>query len=1068
MLKGSLAYSLRVFCHKNQAASSLVFFSQNGNTKRCKSTAAPQRKKESKKKKSSALKETVKTPRTEMPLSMKGVLEREAMVRQMFDHYSLYRWQENDESRSETFVLHDGPPYANGNPHIGHALNKIIKDITIRWKLLRGFKVNYIPGWDCHGLPIELKASQEAAESSQNLQRQSQTTNDDITLSSADENAISIRDCAKAFADKTIEIQKTAFQSWNIVADWKNGCYFSYDPKFEAAQLNLFYRMFEQGYVYQTFMPIYWSPSSQTALAESELEYNENHQSTSIYVKFPLVDAEELPLYALVWTTTPWTLPANRAIFFSPDLEYAKIRFEAEKDIYLVARDCIERLEDAFGKKVVREDTIAVKNLDRFTYSHPLSKFLPSSSPATSSLPFLPSKHVTTAKGSGLVHAAPAHGHEDFHALRACGLRVDEQPLVDRKGEFTEGAGVLLGGFKVLDDGNEKVLELLGDAIMKREDFVHSYPYDWRTKQPVITVASLQWFVSNKLLREKALNALENVRFFPNSDTAKSEMTQRVRQRDYWCISRQRVWGLPIPVFYDKETKQPLINGHTVEHIKNLFLNNGGSSVWWSLSMEELLPRQVLDASGLSEKSSRDFIRGDDILDIWFDSGSTWKTVVEAQTGDPKSDLYVEGIDQYGGWFLSSLLTCASMTDEAPFKDLLVHGFVVDEEGKKMSKSIGNVVDPQQVIFGDGGQIRGVGVDVLRYWVANSMERKNTVRLGLNVLSQNEEAVFKLRKSLRFLLGNLNDFIPSPHLVSADQMLTFDQAVMLLLNEFCLEITNDYDNYRYSSAMKRLNSFLEELSAIYLDPVRDRLYCDPANSIERHSAQSVLHNVLQVLLLSIAPVLPHLADEVNLYLQRDKVDLHFDTDKNNLISSELKQSVMKRSWSDSVLSTDNSIHSSNLKNVFKDCLIIRKYLFTQTKMSSDDLKEIDLSVEIGAIYGAESVPKLNDMRGILGELLGCSELSLNGVAESWSMEPLASVKRVYQKPVVVESDDEDMESAVGDTEEEVEILTPHLADGTEFRFLTQKTAKLRCLRCRLFRSESDGALCSRCQKIVAG
>uniref|UniRef100_A0A803YDP5 isoleucine--tRNA ligase n=1 Tax=Meleagris gallopavo TaxID=9103 RepID=A0A803YDP5_MELGA len=582
----------------------------------------------------------------------------------------LYSWQRQRKAKQE-FCLHDGPPYANGDPHVGHALNKILKDITNRFHMMRGYKVHYVPGWDCHGLPIELKALSEI-KGAENL------------------SPVEIRQKAKEFAERAIEKQKAAFIRWGIMADWAN-CYCTFDPKYEANQLRVFHKMYDKGFIYQDYKPVFWSPSAKTALAEAELEYNEQHVSRSVYMKFPLLKSPpklasvidgSSPTSVLVWTTQPWTVPANQAVCYMPDAEY-----------YLSAKVS----------------------------------------------PLLPANHVTMAKGTGLVHTAPAHGMEDYSV--ASHHQLPTECLVDERGHFTEAAGPELKNKNVLEEGNEAVIKMLQAAgsLLKEEKYVHSYPYDWRTKKPMIIRASKQWFVNTANVKATAQEVLKKVKIIPTS--AVSRMLEMLDRRTFWCISRQRCWGVPIPVFYQKDTGESLINSETITDIIKI-VEQQGTDAWWTLPIEQLLSKEAVAKAGGHDVL--DYVKGQDVLDIWFDSGTSWAHVLEGT--EQRADVYLEGKDQLGGWFQSSLLTSVATRKKAPYKTLIVHGFTLGEKGEKMSKSIGNVVDPDVVINGGDDHTKDppYGADVLRWWVAES-NVFTEVLIGPVVLNAARDDINKVR-----------------------------------------------------------------------------------------------------------------------------------------------------------------------------------------------------------------------------------------------------------------------------------------------------------------------------------
>ncbi|XP_029937883.1 isoleucine--tRNA ligase, mitochondrial [Myripristis murdjan] len=782
--------------------------------------------------------DSVLLPRTDFPMKLTGqkLLDRELEVQRECGFAELYSWQRQRKAKKE-FCLHDGPPYANGDPHVGHALNKILKDIRNRFEMLRGRQVHYIPGWDCHGLPIELKALGE--------------------LGTSGLTPLQIRQKAREFAERAIARQRAAFQRWGVMADWDN-CYYTFDGTYEAAQLKVFQEMHSKGLIYQDYKPVFWSPSSRTALAEAELEYNPEHLSTAIYATFPLgtlppklAEADVGSISVLVWTTQPWTIPANQAVCYMPNAQYSVVKRADNSQLLLVATERAASLAVLLGTELESVGTVTGSQLEGGICKHPT---IPDKE-----VPLLPANHVTMGKGTGLVHTAPAHGMEDYSV--ASQFKLSVECMVDGEGKFNELAGPELQNLFVMGEGTDKVISMLKacGALVKEEHCVHSYPYDWRTKQPVVIRPSKQWFINTASLKDKAKEVLQKVRVLPES--ARSSLLAMLDRRTYWCISRQRSWGVPIPVFYHKESGEPLINKHTVSHIAQLFKEKG-SDCWWELPVETLLPPEVLKKSKAGPVT--DYVRGEDVLDIWFDSGASWAAVLEES--DSRADVYVEGKDQIGGWFQSSLLTSVAARNKAPYKSLVVHGFAVSEKGEKMSKSLGNVVDPDTVI--NGGKDPGApayGADVLRWWVAES-NVFSEVQIGPTALNSARDSINKLRNTLKFLLGNLQGFDPRTQAVDPKEMHYIDQYMLHQLRDFSIKVTDAYSEFDASRAIRLLQAFIaRDLSSFYFSIIKDRLYCDPEESLARRSCQTVLEEILDGVTRAIAPILPHLAEEVYLH-----------------------------------------------------------------------------------------------------------------------------------------------------------------------------------------------------------
>ncbi|XP_053290202.1 isoleucine--tRNA ligase, mitochondrial isoform X1 [Pleuronectes platessa] len=970
--------------------------------------------------------DTVLLPRTEFPMKLTGqkLLDRELQIQQECGFADLYSWQRERKVKKE-FCLHDGPPYANGDPHVGHALNKILKDIRNRFEMLRGRQVHYIPGWDCHGLPIELKALGE--------------------LGTSGLTPLQIRQKAREFADGAIARQRAAFQRWGVMADWDK-CYYTYDGAYEAAQLKVFQEMHTKGFIYQDYKPIFWSPSSRTALAEAELEYNPEHVSRAIYATFPLITlppkmASEEGLEnvsVLVWTTQPWTLPANQAVCYMPNAQYSVVKRADNSQLLLLASERTASVAALLGTELESVGTFTGPQLEGGICKHPT---IPDKE-----VPLLPANHVTMAKGTGLVHTAPAHGMDDYSV--ASQFKLSVECMVDEDGKFTEAAGPELQNLSVMIEGTDKVISMLKEcgALVKEEQCVHSYPYDWRTKQPVVIRPSKQWFINTASLKDKAKEALQKVRVLP--DSAKSSLLAMLDRRTYWCISRQRSWGVPIPVFYHKETGEPLMNKHTVSHIAKLF-EEKGSDCWWELPIEILLPPEVLKKSKAGPVS--DYVRGEDVLDIWFDSGASWAAVLEEELegdaaepesrlswlpaqlrkplvaeSDSRADAYVEGKDQIGGWFLSSLLTSVAVGNKAPYKSLVVHGFAVTEKGEKMSKSLGNVVDPDVVING-GKDLPAYGADVLRWWVAES-NIFSEVQIGPTALNSARESISKLRNTLKFLLGNLHGFDPLSQTVDSKEMHFIDQYMLHLLREFSMKVTDAYSEFDAGRVIRVLQAFItRDLSSFYFSIIKDRLYCDPENSLGRRSCQTVLEEVLDGVTRSISPILPHLAEEVYLHAPgHDKGETLF---RSGWIKSS---SVWRRPGLEEVVEGACAIRDSFLSSI-----------------PGKNAAQYDLTVAIEP--------------GLLFELM-----------ESLQEEPTSTSSQLAELM---------MTARVTLTSELPRDLPPDalLSHGTflinleggviredsPYSIAVVPTSAARCPRCRRYTAESADCLCPRCQAIVS-
>ena len=768
-----------------------------------------------------------------------NAVRREPELQKFWEDNKIYQ-QLSRNNPGESFILHDGPPYANGGLHIGHALNKILKDIINKYQLLRGRKVRYVPGWDCHGLPIELKVLQ-------NIKPEVRQTLTPIKL----------RRKARDFALKTIDLQRESFKRYGVWGDWDHP-YMTLTPEYEAAQIGVFGQMVLKGHIYRGLKSVHWSPSSQTALAEAELEYPEGHTSPSLYAAFPMLSLAESAKKALgpylselgvaIWTTTPWTIPANLAVAVNPDLTYAVVEAASGQPFHylLIAKDLAERLSQVLGVDLTVKTTLVGKALERCTYRHPL---FDRESPI-----LIGGDYVTTESGTGLVHTAPGHGEEDFKVGQRYGLSILSP--VDEKGNFTEEAGPFKG-LNVLKDANDAIIEALTQAgsLLKQEAYVHKYPYDWRTKKPTIYRATEQWFASVEGFRDQALKAISEVNWVPAQ--GENRITAMVSDRSDWCISRQRSWGVPIPVFYDEETGEPLLNQETIAYVQTVFAEKG-SDAWWELPIEELLPESY-------RNNGHTYRKGMDTMDVWFDSGSSWSAVVEQREElSYPVDIYLEGSDQHRGWFQSSLLTSVATQGCAPYKTVLTHGYVLDEQGRKMSKSLGNVVDPAIVIEGGKNQKQdpAYGADVLRLWVS-AVDYSSDISIGQAILKQMSDVYRKIRNTARFLLGNLHDFDPAKDAVPYEQLPELDRYMLHCMTEVFSDVEDAFESYQFFRFFQTVQNFcVVDLSNFYLDIAKDRLYISAPESARRRSCQTVLAIAIENLATAIAPVISHMAEDI--------------------------------------------------------------------------------------------------------------------------------------------------------------------------------------------------------------
>ncbi|KAI0895707.1 isoleucyl-tRNA synthetase [Annulohypoxylon nitens] len=758
----------------------------------------------------------------------------------------LYEWQRQNRPAENTFVLHDGPPYANGGLHVGHALNKILKDMIIRTKIQQGRRVDYIPGWDCHGLPIELKALENS--------------------NGAKLTPIEIRKSARNLASNTILKQMKAFRSFGVMADWDKR-WTTMDAAFEIRQLRLFQEMAKKGLIYRRFKPVYWSPSSRTALAEAELEYKDDHVSNSAWIRFPISNEwRTLPqfqefqaviegqLYAVIWTTTPWTLPANRAIAIHDDLEYCIVL--SGVNALLIAKSRLDTFTSKIGAKdhVVVLGTLQGKQLAGLKYTNRLR------GKTGTPQPIIHADFVSAESGSGLVHLAPGHGFDDYEVCRSHGIPIVAP--IDDYGRFTEDAfpdlpEALLSAPSVIEGGSKDVLRLLQvlDAdVLWSEKHVHKYPYDWRTKQPVVIRATEQWFADVESIKPDAIAAIEDTHFIPQ--TGRARLESFIRGRSEWCISRQRAWGVPIPALYD-DKGTAVVNEEVVKHIISV-IEERGTQAWWSDAADDIawIPPSL--------RGQGEYRRGTDTMDVWFDSGSSWTMM------PGRADVYLEGTDQHRGWFQSSLLTriaagahsSPEFEKGAPFKQLITHGFTLDQDGKKMSKSLGNVIEPHQVMDGSilppikrkgkaatPGQVTydALGPDALRLWAASSDYTKD-VAISVPVLSAIHASLIRYRVIVKMLLGSLHESALTAPLT------TMDHIAIIQLQDTMEEVSIAFSNYEFHKAYVALNKWMTvDLSAFYLEALKDRLYCGDGGG--------VIQPILTGLLRMLAPMTPLLVEE---------------------------------------------------------------------------------------------------------------------------------------------------------------------------------------------------------------
>ena len=773
---------------------------------------------------------------------MRGNLSiKEPILVEQWKKDNVYENMNLNRKDAKEFVLHDGPPYANGDMHCGHMLNRILKDITIRYKNMSGYKTPFVFGWDTHGLPIE-----------------NQVTKSGVNRKTTP--LVEFRTKCKEYALTQVEKQKAQIRRLGLVGDYDRP-YITLNKEFEAKQIEMFAKMACKGLIYKGLKPVYWSPSSESALAEAEIEYADV-LSHSIYVGFEVKDGRGVvsqDARLVIWTTTPWTLPANLAISAHPDFIYGEYQTSNKGKLVFLQEFKDKLTEELDLGEVTLLKTIQGSELEFVVCKHP---FLDRDSLV------IVGTHVTNDAGTGLVHTAPGHGAEDYQVcLKYPGRGLDPYCPVDEHGKMMEGTGEDIEGL-FYEDANDAVLKIISanGSLLKHATFTHSYPHDWRTHKPVIFRATAQWFCSIEPIREDLIKAIHEVKWYPT--WGENRMVNMIKDRNDWCISRQRAWGVPIPIIYN-EDKSPIIDEKVFDHIIKLVKENG-SNIWYEKDAKDLLPEGYTNPASPNGK----FTKETDIMDVWFDSGSSWNGCLRDRGIDFPSDLYLEGNDQYRGWFNASLILSTAFSGFAPFKTVVTHGWVLDEHGEQMHKSKGNGVDPTKIA-------NVYGADILRLWVA-TIDYQQDVRIGDNLIKQVSEQYRKIRNTFKFISWNLVDFD-----VNATNI-NYEKEDLYILNKL-YQVTNDvisyFDRYDFASAMSEIMTFMSsDLSSFYLDIAKDSLYCDGANSTRRTTIQSVLYEVGDTLLRILNPVLPFTMDELNKNLPGERKEnvqyLDYPTIKN--------------------------------------------------------------------------------------------------------------------------------------------------------------------------------------------
>lgn len=772
------------------------------------------------------IKDTLNLGKTKF--KMRGNLPvREAEWQKQWRENKLYEQRLKLNEGKPRFDLHDGPPFANGNIHMGHALNKISKDIIVRYKNMNGYYAPYVPGWDTHGLPVEQQLAKKG-----------------VDRKSMDR--AKYRELCRQYAEEQIQKQMNDFKRLGVMADWDHP-YVTLQHDFEAQEIRVFGEMYKKGYIYKGKKPVYWSWSSESTLAEAEVEYKDV-EANSIFVAFPVTDGKGIidpkDTYFVIWTTTPWTIPANEAICVNPKFDYSVVQVGDKR--YVVATGLLDKVAEEIGwddYKVVQ--TVKGADMEYMKAKHPIYD--------KESL-VIEGFHVTLDDGTGLVHTAPGFGEDDFNVGQKYNLPIFSP--VDAHGCYTDEVPELKGMF--YQDVDKLMIEKLKDAsaLLKLKVFTHSYPHDWRTKKPVIFRATTQWFASIAKFRDQILDQIEKASFIPS--WGKTRLYNMIKDRGDWVISRQRAWGVPLPIFY-AEDDTPIVTPETIEHVAKIF-EKEGSNAWYTHTAKELLPEGFT-----SEHSPNgEFTKEKDILDVWFDSGSSWSGVMEKRDGlHYPADLYLEGSDQYRGWFNSSLITSVAVTGQAPYKQVLSQGFVLDDKGHKMSKSLGNVISPNDVI-------KQMGAEIIRLWVAQA-DTTSDVAVSMGILQQSAESYRKIRNTFRYMLANTSDFDPKKNRVAYDDLRSVDQYMEVKLNDLIKECLAAYDKFDFTTVFKKVFNFSSnDLSAFYLDFAKDVLYIEAENSRARRSMQTVIYDAAVKLAKILTPILPHTMEEIWGFLKEDE------------------------------------------------------------------------------------------------------------------------------------------------------------------------------------------------------
>ena len=850
---------------------------------------------------------TLNLPKTDFPMRA-SLPENEPKILENVFENGLYEKCLKKNEGNEPFVLHDGPPYANGEIHIGHALNKILKDTIVRYKNLQGYYTPYIPGYDTHGMPTEKKAIEKLG-----------INRDEIPVSK-------FRDICKEFNEKYIDVQTKGFKRLGVLGDWEHP-YITYQPQMEAKQIEVFSDMYKKGYIYKGLKPVYWCTDCETALAEAEIEYKD-HKTTSIYVKFPVKDSKGLfdanNTYFVIWTTTPWTLPGNVAITLGGDYEYSIV--DTGKEKLILATELVKTVMELAEIENYKEvNKFKGSELEGVLCKHP---FIDRDSRVV--LGSEDTILVELDAGTGAVHTAPGYGKEDY----LCSLKNNLEIIVcvNGKGYQTEEAGPFAGMY--YEKSNDAIIDWLEEHgyLLKKQPILHQYPHCWRCKNPIVFRATNQWFASVDGFRKETLEAIKTVKWYPA--WGEERITKMVEERNDWCISRQRTWGVPIPIFYCEDCGKEYVTEESLAKVQEI-VRQKGTNAWFDMPAEELLPEGAKCSCGCSK-----FRKETDIMDVWFDSGSTHVSALE-ERGLPSANLYLEGSDQYRGWFQSSLLTSVATRGKAPYKEVVTHGYTVDEQGRKMSKSLGNGIDPWDVI-------NESGADILRLWVLSS-DYTSDISISKGILKQVSEVYRKIRNTARYILGNTSDFDVNKKVEYKD-LEEIDKWALTRLNNLIRTCTKAYDNYEFNRAYQAINQFcVVDMSNFYLDIIKDRLYTYKKDSVERRAAQTAMYEILHALVRILAPMTSFTAEEIWSFMPHE--------------DGESIESVMLTSWPKANSEYDNK----ELEEKWDRIIELKEEVAKKLELARAD-KTIGHSLNAKVTIHADG-EKYDFLKSVEGELL---------------------------------------------------------------------------------------------------